>query len=201
MDLVVAVNAVKLHLYDALATNTSNLREHGIARFALNNNTLRLKMLSDGAGEAQVVLKSFTVGNTRPGSSKFREIIPAAQHDRNQFMVLYTMTGGANPAALAVLTVDSPQVIFAVDPVIALLRFFTSAFTGAPANQPDEEIPEVEVEESQSQTTIDFRVDLHDVSVAVLENDADAESPAMKLTINQVLLSQQASRNMRHIEV
>ncbi|KAJ7706184.1 vacuolar protein sorting-associated protein 13 [Mycena rosella] len=169
LDLVVVVNAIKLHLYDALATNDSNLKEHGIARFALNNNTLRLKMLSDGAGEAQIVLKSFTIGNTRPGLSKFREIIPAAQHDRNQFMVLYTMTGGVNPTALAVLTVDSPQVIFAVDPVIALLRFFTTP----------------------SQTTIDFRVDLHDVSVSVLENDADAESPAMKLTINQVLLSQQ----------
>ncbi|KAJ6604648.1 vacuolar protein sorting-associated protein 13 [Mycena vulgaris] len=192
LDLVVVVNAVKLHLYDALATNDSNLKEHGIARFALNNNTLRLKMLSDGAGEAQVVLKSFTIGNTRPGLSKFREIIPAAQHDRNQFMVLYTMTGGVNPTALAVLTVDSPQVIFAVDPVIALLRFFTSAFTGAPSDQLDEEnVPENPPAEPQTQTTVDFRVDLHDVSVSVLENDADAESPAMKLTINQVLLSQQ----------
>ncbi|KAJ7492621.1 vacuolar protein sorting-associated protein 13 [Mycena latifolia] len=181
MDLVVVVNAVKLHLYDALATNDSNLKEHGIARFALNNNTLRLKMLSDGAGEAQVVLKSFTIGNTRPGLSKFREIIPAAQHDRNQFMVLYTMTGGANPTALAVLTVDSPQVIFAVDPVISLLRFFTSAFTATPSDQLMRSL----------KTTVDFRVDLHDVSVSVLENDADAESPAMKLTINQVLLSQQ----------
>ncbi|KAJ7786305.1 vacuolar protein sorting-associated protein 13 [Mycena metata] len=190
MDLVVVVNAVKLHLYDALATGTSNLKEHGIARFALNNNTLRFKMLSDGAGEAQVVLKSFTVGNTRPGGSKFREIIPAAQHDRNQFMVLYTMTGGANPTALAVLTVDSPQVIFAVDPVFALLRFFTSAFTGTPQSNEDN-APEVQTAEPQSQTSIDFRVDLHDVSVSVLENDADAESPAMKLTINQVLVSQQ----------
>ncbi|KAK7064233.1 hypothetical protein R3P38DRAFT_3417731, partial [Favolaschia claudopus] len=190
VDLVVIVNAVKLHLYDAHATHTSNLKEHGIARFALNNNTLRLKMLSDGAGEAQVVLKSFTVGNTRPGSSKFREIIPAAQHDRNQFMVLYTMSGSSN---LAVLTVDSPQVIFAVDPVIALLHFFTSAFTGPSAQTPHEEVvPEIQSEEPQNQTTTDFRVDLHDVSVSVLEDDSIADSPAMKLTINQVLLSQQA---------
>lgn len=192
LDLVVVVNAVKLHLYDALATNESNLKEHGVARFALNNNTLRLKMLSDGAGEAQVVLKSFTIGNTRPGLSKFREIIPAAQHDRNQFMVLYTMTGGANPTALAVLTVDSPQVIFAIDPVIALLRFFTSAFPAAAVGQVDDDLAsEAQAGESKNQTTIDFRVDLHDVSISVLENDADAESPAMKLTINQVLLSQQ----------
>ncbi|KAF7347835.1 hypothetical protein MVEN_01541000 [Mycena venus] len=192
VDLVVVVNAVKLHLYDALATDTSNLKEHGIARFALNNNTLRLKLLSDGAGEAQVVLKSFTVGNTRPGSSKFREIIPAAQHDRNQFMVLYTMSGGSN---LAVLTVDSPQVIFAVDPVIALLRFFTSAFPGAPADPADEEaVPEAPAADPQSQTTIDFRVDLHDVSVSVLENDSIADSPAMKLTINQGIMALTVNR-------
>jgi vacuolar protein sorting-associated protein 13A/C len=198
MDLVVVVNAVKLHLYDALATNTSNLKEHGIARFALNDNTLRLKLLSDGAGEAQVVLKSFTIGNTRPGPSKFREIIPAAQHDRNQFMVLYTMSGTSN---LAVLTVDSPQVIFAVDPVIALLQFFTSAFTGPPADPANEEaIPEVQATDPQNQTTIDFRVDLHDVSVSVLENDSIADSAAMKLTINQVLLSQQASKNVLGVE-
>ncbi|KAF7339474.1 hypothetical protein MSAN_02161700 [Mycena sanguinolenta] len=192
VDLVVIVNAVKLHLYDALAVDASSLKEHGIARFALNNNTLRLKLLSDGAGEAQVVLKSFTMGNTRPGSSKFREIIPAAQHDRNQFMLLYTMSAGSN---LAVLTVDSPQVIFAVDPVIALLRFFTSAFTGPPADPASEETaPKVEAADPQSQTTIDFRVDLHDVSVSVLENDSIADSPAMKLTINQGVMALTVNR-------
>ncbi|KAJ7293574.1 vacuolar protein sorting-associated protein 13 [Mycena rebaudengoi] len=181
MDLVVVIGAIKLHLYDAFATTNANLKEHGIARFALNHNTLRLKLLSDGAGEAQVVLKSFTVGNTRPGTSKFREIIPAAQHDRNQFMVLYTMSGGANSSALAVLTVDSPQVIFAVDPVIALLHFFTSAFTGTAAddNLIDEGAQQVEVAQPQNQTTVDFRVDLHDVSVSVLENDADSEQVAV----------------------
>ncbi|CAK5280530.1 unnamed protein product [Mycena citricolor] len=188
LDLVVVVDAVKLHLYDASATKESNLKEHGIARFALNSNSLRFKMLNDGSGEAQVVLKSFTVGNTRAGTSKFREIIPAAQHDRNQFMLLYTMSGGAKPAALAVLTVDSPQVIFAVDPLIALLQFFMSAF---PGNAAEDVVADAPAAEPQHQTNIDFRVDLHDVSISILENDADSESPAMKLTINQVLLSQQ----------
>ncbi|KAJ7071032.1 vacuolar protein sorting-associated protein 13 [Mycena amicta] len=195
LDLVVVVDAIKLHLYDGFASRAADLKEHGIARFALNNNTLRLKLLSDGSGEAQVVLKSFTVGNTRPGSSRFREIIPAAQHDRNQFMVLYTMSGGTNSTALAVLTVDSPQVIFAVDPLIALMRFFTSAFTTGPSLEEVDPASTSHVqpveETAPPQSTLDFRVDLHDVSVSILENDSDAESPAMKLTINQVLLSQQ----------
>lgn len=197
LDLVVTVDAVKLRLYDEKATAEDNIKDHGIARFALNNSTLRFKMLSDGAGEAQVVLKSFTMSNTRPGNSKFREIIPAAQHDRNQFMILYTMSGSPDNSSLAILTVDSPHIILAIEPVIALLNFFTSAFTST-SQEPDESQTDnpaqAEVETTQpQQSRLDFRVDLHDVSVSILENDADADSQTIRLFINQILLSQQVS--------
>lgn len=187
LDLIVTVNVVKLHLYDALATGEENLKDHGIARFALNSNTLRFKMVSDGSGEAQVVLKSFTMSNTRPGNSKFREIIPAAQHDRNQFMILYTMSG--NGSALAILTIDSPRIIFAVDPIIALLDFFTSAFSTRP--DPNGGVDAETKQTEANPSALDFRIDLHEVSVSVLENDADPDSQAIKLSINQILLSQQ----------
>jgi len=200
LDLVVSVNAVKLHLYDALASSEIQLKEHGIARFALNDNTLRLKILSDGASEAQVVLRSFTMSNTRPGQSKFREIIPAAQHNRNQFMLLYSMTGGMQGSSLAVLTVDSPQIIFAIDPVIYLLEFFTASSStetdtssiespSTPGNPP-----------SPGQAQVDFRVDLHDVSISVLEDDADPDSQAIRLYITQILLSKQV-RNCNIIQI
>lgn len=194
LDLVVTIDAVKLRLYDEKATDENNIKDHGIARFALNNNTLRFKMLSDGAGEAQVVLKSFTMSNTRAGNSKFREIIPAAQHDRNQFMVLYTMSGGSNNSSLAILTVDSPKIIFAIEPVIALLNFFTSATATRESSPPPEDGLTTHIEAAEpQQSRLDFRVDLHDVSVSILENDADSESQAIRLTINQILLSQQVS--------
>jgi len=195
IDLVVSVNAIKLHLYDALAYSTPQLKEHGIARFALNDNTLRFKLLSDGAGEAQVVLKSFTMSNTQPGQTKFREIIPAAQHDRNQFMLLYTMSGGRKSSSLAVLTVDSPRIIFAIDPVISLLEFFMSASVGSGAQTTASSTPDalepVEDNQGQEKAAMDFRIDLHDVSISVLENDAEADSRAIRLYINQILLSQQ----------
>ncbi|KAK0233092.1 hypothetical protein IW262DRAFT_1304036 [Armillaria fumosa] len=192
IDLVVTVDTVKLHLYDELATTAAKLKEHGIVRFALNQSELRYKMLSDGSGEAQVVLKSFTMSNTRPGNTKFREIIPAAQHDRNQFMILYTMTGGSQGSSLAILTIDSPQIIFAVDPVFRLMNFFTSAFDASdaekqPATQPTSDSVGLE----NNQSGLDFRIDLHDVSVNVLENDADADTQSIKLTIQQIMLSQQ----------
>jgi vacuolar protein sorting-associated protein 13A/C len=176
LDLVVTVDTIKLRLYDEKATTEDNIKDHGIARFALNNSALRFKMLSDGAGEAQVVLKSFTVSNTRAGNSKFREIIPAADHDRNQFMILYTMSGGLNNSSLAIVTVDSPQIIFAIEPVIALLNFFTNAFATKDtpaATRRGLLCSKTEITDSQ-QSHLDFRVDLHDVSVSILENDADA---------------------------
>jgi len=196
LDFVLSVTAVKLHLYDAFAFSDLHLKDNGIARFALNDNTVRFKLLSDGAGEAQVVLRSFTMGNTRPGNTKFREIIPAAQHDRNQFMLLYTMSGGVNPSSLAVLTVDSPQVIFAIDPVISLLEFFTS-ISSHRKPQPSPSIEQVSDETQntgQNQGTLDFRLDLHDVSISVLENDTESDSRAIRLYINQILLSQQVDK-------
>lgn len=192
LDLIISVKAIKLHLYDALASSQANLKDHGIAKFALNDNNLRLKLLSDGAGEAQVVLRSFTVSNTRPGNTKFREIIPAAQHDRNQFMALYTMSGGSSGATLAVLTVDSPKIIFALDPVIALLDFFTSAFPATPPMDAIDDPPiHNQMTEPSRGATMDFRVDLHDVSVSVLQDDGDQESQSIRLSVKQILLSQQ----------
>jgi vacuolar protein sorting-associated protein 13A/C len=188
------MTAVKLHLYGSGATSDANRKEHGIARFALNGTTLRFKMLSNGAQEAQVILKSFTMSNTKPGPTKFREIIPAAKHDRNQFMVLYTSSGGSDDSALAIVTVDSPEIIFALDPLFALANFFTST---PPSSAPEEvsqiqaQSGELEQQPAQQGFKLDFRVDLHDISVNVLEDDTRLDSRAISLSIRQILLSQQ----------
>ncbi|KAH9937704.1 vacuolar protein sorting-associated protein 13 [Fomitopsis serialis] len=194
LDVLLTIGAVKLHLYDEEATTEANIKEHGIARFALNENSLRTKVLSDGAIEAQVIFKSLTMNNTRPGNSKFREIMPAAEHDRNQVMVLYTKSGG-NGSALAILTVDSPRIIFAVDPIIALLDFFTSAMSRVTAVDDDGDDRGDEAASAPSQ--LDFRLDLHAASVSVLQNDSDSETQAIRLTVKQVQLSQQGILALR----
>lgn len=189
LDFVLEVNSIKLHLYDESATSTASLKEHGIARFALNNNTARFKLLSDGASEAQIILQSLTMSNTQPGSSKFREIIPAAQHDRNQVMILYTTAGGSQKSSLAVATIDSPQFLLAIDLVFALLDFFTSGLPSMNAEGQDN-AQESPAGDSYG-ATVDFRIDLHDLSVIVLENDALTNTQAIQLSIKQVLVSQQ----------
>lgn len=194
IDLVVTVNTVKLHLYDEFAITDADLKDHGIARFALNHNSLRIKILSDGAMEAEVIFKSLTMNNTRPGNSRFREIVPAVTHERNQVMLLFTRSGANGGSTMAILTVDSPKVIFSVDPIITLMKFFTSAFSPqATSVQSDGHLDNrSDITEQDSQNSrLDFRLDLHDVSISVLEDDSDSESQAVRLTVKQVLLSQQ----------
>ena len=197
MDLVVTIGAVKLHLYDERATER-NLHGCGIAKFALNNNSLRMKTLSNGSYEAQVILKSFTMSNTRKGDTKFREIIPAAQHEGNQVMVLYSAAGGRDNSSVAVITVDSPQLILAIDPMFALLDFATSPFnTSTPQSQPGA-ASNTQVATQQSDTSeqgggIGFRFDLHNVVVSILEDETSVDSQAMRLYVRQLLLSQQVS--------
>lgn len=204
MDLVLTIGAVKLHLYDEYATER-NLRECGIARFALNNNSLRMKMLSTGSYEAQVIIKSFTMGNTRKGDTKFREIIPAAQHDGNQVMVLYSAAGGRDNSSAVLVTVDSPQLILAIDPIFALLDFATSPFSG-PTSQPQPVATSTTQVKSgstkavtqapntsQQEGGIGFRFDLHDVVISVLEDETSVDSRAIRLYVRQLLLSQQVN--------
>lgn len=187
-DLVASIATVRLHLYDREATTEANLRDHGIARFALNDVSLRSKSMSNGASEAQLVLRSFTMGSTRSGGSRFREIVPAADHERNQFMVLYTSSG---TSALVIMTVDAPHIIFSVEPIFSLLSFFTSAPPN-PKVSDKSDGRETRREPSTLFTTA-LRLELHDVSISVLENDTDTCSQAIRLCINQILISQQVS--------
>lgn len=214
LDLELKIMNIKLQLFDEKATNEDQLRTCGIARFALSNNSVRFKQFSNGAGEAEIILKSFTVSNTRPGPSKFREIIPAARHDRNQFMVLFTMSGGKENSSLAIVTIESPKLLFTLDPVFALANFFSSAFT-APQEHPGDGLTESDIKAlttvktktdmeptpTQPENSLAFRVDLNDVSVTLLENDTDANSQAVRLSIQQVMMSQQVRTSMAHIEV
>lgn len=108
-------------------------------------------------------------------------------------MILYTMSGSPDNTSLAILTVDSPNIILAIEPVIALLNFFTSTLTSQePSKSEPDNIAQVETSQPQ-RSRLDFRVDLHDVLVSILENDADPDSQTIRLSINQILLSQQVS--------
>lgn len=202
LGLVFDVSAIILQLYDGRATKEDELSDHGIARFALNTTAIRYKMLSNGAMEAEITLKSFVMANTCSGPSRFREMIPAAKHDGQQVMIHYTMTGGSDRSALALVTVDTPQIILAVDPIFRLIEFFTSPPKPNESVGPEKAdgngsivLMSAEEKDDPVQPTaageLSFRLNVVNASVSVLESDSDPNTQAIRLTMKELLISKQ----------
>lgn len=187
IDLVVEVPTMRLQLFDSDAFSPSDYKDHGIVKMSLKNNSFRVKMLSDGAFELELVLKSITVKNVIVGKSKFREIIPPAEHDRNQFMLLYTSPGGNDAEAMLLVTVDSPRCIFAPDPLKALLDFFSHSSANANSVV---EIPNGGSQEG-SQQQLNMRIDLQDFTLTILASDNDPSTSAIRLYVHQMVMSHQ----------
>ena len=82
LDLLFSVQSINVELFTADAIEQESMHLASLARFALNDSEVKLKMLSDSSLEAEVTLKSFNVTHTRPNiETRFREIIPAVKHD------------------------------------------------------------------------------------------------------------------------
>ena len=207
VDLQVTMEMARMQLYGIGASSPDNLKEHGIISSALSKSTLTLDMRSNGALQSQLWINSFTVNNTKPGHTKFREIIPAADHGRDQFHCLVTMSGGPTNDTQVVASVDSPHMIFSVDPIFALSNFFTSAFVSESGftEEPEEGMldeittPETKEPKEPPKSTLSYRFDIHDACVSILEDDQKSDSQAVRLTLSRLSLSQQV-RNLLSAE-
>ncbi|WVQ82769.1 hypothetical protein IAT38_004901 [Cryptococcus sp. DSM 104549] len=196
LDFVFSVGQVALEIYGVDALQDADLKGNSIARFALVKTHLGFKKLSDDAMEAEFSLKTLSFKSTRSGSSVFRDIIPPADHEGNQVMLQYTKAGGTDQSALAIVTVDSPRFILAVDPLAALLEFAVSPFkkpADVDAPPAEEEQEEEEIEEGpKSGGSLAFRVEIIHATVIVIADDTNPKTQAIQLNIKEVLLSQQS---------
>ncbi|SPO25926.1 related to VPS13 - involved in regulating membrane traffic [Ustilago trichophora] len=217
LDMFFDVNSIQLELFTAAATGQETLYNAQLARFSINGSEVKLKMLSDNSLEAEVALKTFTVTDQRPDKdTKFREIVPAVKHDGHQFMMSYSVSGGDDGSALALITVDSPKIIFSLDPVFALLNFFMSAFPDAPEEEaaagttvansnattgaPSTSGQRTDAADASAQQppaaaaaagTLAFRVNVVDPTIILLAAPERHDTEAIVLSIKQVLMSQQ----------
>lgn len=120
-------------------------------------------------------------------------------------MVLYSAVGGGDNSSVAIVTVDSPQLSLAIEPMSALLDFAMNSFN-TPTSQPHPETAltaQVEIGSAQAATQasdapeqgsrIGFRFDLHDVAVSILKDKTSADLRAMWLYVRQLFLSQQVN--------
>lgn len=198
LELSFALGTIILELYSKTGTSQESLKDASLAKFSLNETGIKYKMLSNGAMEAEVVIRSFTVHDTRTSKqTKFREIIPATSHSGYQFMINFTQSGGSDKSAFANVTIDSPKVIFSLDPVFALLDFATSAFPAVPPKPlvlgdvpEDEQFSEVS---PPSTSTFAFRVNVVSPTIVLLDNPERSDSEAVILSISQVQMAKQGT--------
>lgn len=194
--LTFVVNSISFEIFTVEAIRDDDLKRSSIARFALVQTHVGLKQFSNGGMEADFSLKTLEFSNTRRGNSVFRDIIPPAEHDGNQIMVQYTKSGGSDPAALAIVTVDSPRFTLAVDPLAALLEFAVSPFKNSA--EPDASTTQDRDDGEPAQQTpqggqggLAFRVEIVQSTVIVVADDTNPKTQAIQLSIKEVLLSRQ----------
>lgn len=200
---------------------TRDLDEASLSKFSLNNTDVKLRMVSDGAMEAELLIHSFTIRDSRSqDTNKFRKIMSLINNDvQQQFMASLSISGGERRHMIAMLTIDSPRIIFALDYVFALQAFANTALasdepaTGDVAeleednlddDSPDEK-SNAEKQKDEEKTasagdsamTTSFRINVVDAQVILIANPTISNTEAIVLGTKEVLVSQQNATTLQ----
>ncbi|KAF3086913.1 hypothetical protein TWF102_010860 [Orbilia oligospora] len=193
-----------------------------LSKFSLNRTGIKLRMMSDGSLESEVLIKSFTINDSRrKETNKYRKIMSSTITDGSQFMASITISGQTNRHLIAMLTIDSPRIIFALDYLFALRDFVLNGI-GINETNPTDQIPPStdgsSTEDISSESDIDvyvgagkedtvpsstaggqpgaqmetsFRINIVDAQVILIAHPESGSSEAIVLGTKQVLLAQQ----------
>jgi vacuolar protein sorting-associated protein 13A/C len=130
MDAVLTVGTLSLEIFeDSGSKACGDLEKASLSKFLLSTTKAKFATRSDGSSQGEINVKALTVSDTRHDKpSKFREVIPPVKHDGHQFNASVTVSGGIERALMAMLTVDTPRIIFSLEHVFALQHWAMSAF-------------------------------------------------------------------------
>lgn len=206
-----------------------DLESASLSKFALNDTRVKLRMKTDDSLESELLINSFTITDSRKHeTNKFRKIMSLINDDvKQQFMASVTMSGGSDKHLIAMLTIDSPRVIMAIDYLLAVQAFANSAFSteespliedapqeallgnetdsgvSTPVDLEGQGLPGKPVQEpaKESSMTMSFRVNVVDAQVILIANPTISNSEAIVLGTKQVLVSQQNASTLQVTKV
>ena len=200
-----------------------SLEAASLSKFAINETNVKLRMMSDGALEAELLVHSFTIRDSRTKeTNKFRKIMSLINNDvQQQFMASVSISGGDDRHMIVMLTIDSPRVIVALDYVFAVQAFANTALqsiepppvseledlTEDDDGSPVEEHGEAEnnattgVPETKSDMTMSFRVNIVDAQVILIANPTISNTEAIVLGTKEVLVSKQNATTLQVTKV
>ncbi|KAL0934633.1 vacuolar protein sorting-associated protein vps13 [Colletotrichum truncatum] len=125
LDLVFQVNTIGMELLLAHEDKpVGKLENASLSRFSLDVTKLKTRMLNDGSLEGEFLIHAFTIHDSRPReTNKFRRIMTSSNKEVQQLMASITMSGGQDRNLIAIVTIDSPRIIFALDYLFAIQNF------------------------------------------------------------------------------
>ncbi|KAK4623994.1 Vacuolar protein sorting-associated protein 13 [Fulvia fulva] len=228
LDLVFKIGAVGLELIQGPPDEpVGDLEAASLSKFSLNETSVKLRMISDGALESELLIQSFTITDTRKQEkNKFRKIMSLINTDvKQQFMASVLISGGDDKHLIALLTIDSPRVVLALDYLFAVSNFVQD---GLKQNEPlaieedsdenadgekaddasvstKEIVKRRETEHEQNKQEgqsgsgmqISYRVNVVDAQVLLIANPTISNSEAIVLGTKQVLVSQQHAMTLQ----
>jgi vacuolar protein sorting-associated protein 13A/C len=117
LDLVFKVDTIALELINgAVHEPIGDVDKASLSRFSLDQSQLKTRMISNGSLEAEFVIQAFTITDSRPQeTNKFRRIMTSRNKEVQQLMASVSMSGGKERNIIAMVAVDSPRIIFALD--------------------------------------------------------------------------------------
>ncbi|KAF2841938.1 vacuolar protein sorting-associated protein 13 [Patellaria atrata CBS 101060] len=223
LDLVFKVGSIGLELIKAKEDQpVGDLEAASLSKFALNQTSVKLRMISDGALESEVLIQSFTIKDSRTHeTNKFRKIMSLINNDvKQQFMASVSISGSKERNLVAILTIDSPRIILALDYLFAIQQFVTS---GLAVEEPlviedeteDDALTDPDTASTHSNTvakvtedtdekpvensgmSISFRVNVVDAQIILIANPAITNSEAIVLGTKQVLVTKQQAMTLQ----
>lgn len=218
IDFKFDVSNLSMTLYNN-TKGIADITKNGLTRFSLHNTGVNMTVKEDGNYKAELHVKSFIVEDIREiKDNKFTKIIPEIEHDSNQFMAsIYSEGKEQHKYTYAMLSIDSPKTILALDYLFAMKLFMDVALTSDNSILPPSEtlsVKEVTQKASQSRkasTTLDiqtqkqnkemeektvtgsfgFTVNVVNSSVILLADPSAFDSEAIVFKAEQLLITSQ----------
>jgi len=161
LDLVFKVGSIGMELFSSEPDKAiTDLEGASLSRASLNSTNIKLRMISDGSLESELLIESFNIKDSRKQeTNKFRKIMSSTHKEGSQFMASVTLSGGAERNLVALLTIDSPRIIFALDYIFALRNFVMSGLVA-------EEDVQSELEEDSESDALDTPMSTKPASLA-----------------------------------
>ena len=225
LNLVFKCESIGLELILAKQNQpTRDVEAASLSKFSINNTNIKLRMISDGALEAELLVQSFTIRDSRTKEvNRFRKIMSLINTDvQQQFMASVSISGGAEKHMIVMLTLDSPRIIFSLDYVFAVQAFAATALAADQQPAPVAEVEEVHEDEfdsmysdedngrsrrailssqaeseDQAPMTVSFRINVVDLQVILVANPTISNTEAIALGTKEILVSQQNATTLQ----